>query len=189
MNIQLITEEGIARLVFDRPDSSANIFDDAALSELDAHLTTVESSNDVKGLIIESAKDSIFIAGADIKKLSTASESDLEAFLKKAQGLFDRIADLSIPTVAAIHGVALGGGLEIALACKWRVASDHRSTKVGLPETQLGILPAWGGSTRLPKLVGLPKALDMILKGSPANVGKAKHMGLIDGVAPAQTPG
>ncbi|MFT4638890.1 MAG: 3-hydroxyacyl-CoA dehydrogenase/enoyl-CoA hydratase/3-hydroxybutyryl-CoA epimerase [Verrucomicrobiales bacterium] len=183
-NIQLTIEDGIARLIFDRPNSSANIFDDETLSELDTHLTQITKDASLKGLIIESAKDSIFIAGADIKKLSTASESDLEAFLKKAQSVFDRISDLEIPTVAAIHGAALGGGLEIALACKWRVASDHRSTKLGLPETQLGILPAWGGSTRLPKLIGLPKALDMILKGSTANVGKAKYSGLIDGIAP-----
>lgn len=185
-NTRLEIEGGLAQIVFDRPDSSANIFDEPTLDELDAHLAQIEKDRTIKSLTIASAKDSIFIAGADINTLSTATESDVAAFIDKGQRVFDRLAALSIPTVALIHGTALGGGLEVALACDWRIASNDRATKLGLPETMLGILPAWGGSTRLPNLIGLPAALNMILKGSSVNAGKAKKLGLVDGVAPRE---
>ena len=110
-------------------------------------------------MLIRSAKPSIFNAGADLKVLSTAQGDELKSLIELGQNTFNHLADLKIPTVAAIHGACVGGGLELALACDWRIASDSKKTKIGLPETQLGILPAWGGSTRLPKLVGLPTAL------------------------------
>ena len=186
INTRLIIVDGLARIVFDRPDSSANIFDNETLDELDRHIDALEKASNVKTVIVSSAKDNIFIAGADINTLSTATEGEVVAFIDKGQRVFDRLAALPIPTVATIHGTALGGGLEIALACDFRVASDSKSTKLGLPETQLGILPAWGGSTRLAKLVGLPSALDMILKGSTVAPKKAKKIGLVDGLAPRE---
>ncbi len=108
------------------------------------------------------------------------SAAELREFIELGQSVFRKLAALPIPTVAAIHGVALGGGYEIRLACDWRVASADRATKIGLPETQLGILPAWGGSTRLPRLIGVPKALDIILGGKTVSAKHALKLGMID---------
>src|SRR4029077_18220841 len=96
------------------------------------------------------------------------------------------LAALSIPTAAAIHGAAVGGGCELALACDYRLASSDRATKIGLPEIQLGLLPAWGGSTRLPRLIGLPKALDIILAGKTLAAKQALKRGMVDEIAPAE---
>jgi 3-hydroxyacyl-CoA dehydrogenase / enoyl-CoA hydratase / 3-hydroxybutyryl-CoA epimerase len=160
-NIQReVSDAGIAMLTFDRPDSTANIFDQRTLEELNAHLDFLESEKSLKGLIIRSAKPKIYIAGADLNAFTREFNAErIAAVIEQGQKTFDRIARLPYPTVAAIHGVALGGGYEITLACDYRIASSDSVTKVGLPETNLGILPAWGGSTRLPKLIGLPNAL------------------------------
>ena len=179
-NLQLTQQDGIAKLVFDRPNSSANIFDAATLLETQQAIETVAADASIKALIIRSAKSSIFIAGADIPSLSNASPGDLSSLIDLGHAVFNQIADLKIPTVAAIHGACLGGGYEIALACDWRIATEHKSTKIGLPETQLGILPAWGGTTRLSRLLTLPKALPLILAGKTLNAGAAKRKGLID---------
>ncbi len=185
-NTRLEIENSVATITFDRPESSANVFDTATLDELNAHIEQLENEKNIKSVFIKSAKSGIFIAGADINTLSTATEEEVADFIDKGQRVFDRLAKLRVSTVAMIHGTALGGGLEIALACDWRIASDDKSTKLGLPETMLGILPAWGGSTRLAKLIGLPSALNMILKGSSIAAKKAKKMGLVDGVAPRE---
>src|SRR5205823_14362390 len=104
-----------------------------------------------KGLIINSAKRAIFIAGADLKMLGEdASTDEVRQLIELGQSVMNRLAALPFPTVAAIHGAAVGGGYELCLACDYRVASTDRATKIGLPETQLGLVPAWGGSTRLP---------------------------------------
>ena len=147
-----VTEDHVCVLTFDRPDSPANIFDKATLAELNEHLDFIASNPQFKGLVVTSAKKSIFIAGADLHSLSTATEQGLREIIELGQVTFNRIADMQIPTVAAIHGAAVGGGYEICLACDYRIASSDKSTKIGLPETQLGILPAWGGATRLPRL-------------------------------------
>lgn len=179
-------EDGIARLIFDRPDSSANIFDEATLTGLDGHLASLEQSPPT-GLILTSAKRSIFIAGADIKSiLSNPDPGEIERLIKLGQDVFQRLAELRFPTVAAIHGACVGGGYEITLACDYRVASPDSCTKIGLPETNLGILPGWGGSTRLPRLIGLPKALDIILGGKTVPAAYAKKLGMIDEVAPKE---
>ena len=113
------------------------------------------------------AKPSIFIAEADIKELFTAdvSEAEVQEVEALGQDVFFSIDALTISSVAAIHGASMGGGFEIALACDCRVASGDKVTKIGLPETQLGLLPAWGGCTRLPRVIGLPTALDIIFAG------------------------
>ena len=182
--VRLEVEDGVAYLIFDRPGSGANIFDEATLDALDQRLDWAASRTDLRGLVLETAKDSIFVAGADLSLLSKSTAEDLKEFLWKGQQVFNRLDDLGIPTVAAIHGAAMGGGLEVALACDWRIASDERATRMALPETQLGILPAWGGSTRLPRLLGVPASLAMILKGSSMNPRQAYKAGLIDGTCP-----
>jgi 3-hydroxyacyl-CoA dehydrogenase/enoyl-CoA hydratase/3-hydroxybutyryl-CoA epimerase len=145
--------DGLFILTFDRPDSSANIFDRDTLLELDSYLREL---GDARGLILTSSKPTIFIAGADLHGLQRMNAGELAGFIALGQSVFNRLAALKMPTVAAIHGACVGGGYELALACDWRVASPDRATKIGLPETKLGILPAWGGSTRLPRLIGVP---------------------------------
>lgn len=181
--------DGICLLMLDRSGASANIFDRATLEELRAELDFIEARPDtVKGMILASAKRSIFIAGLDLRTLGeNPSAPQIREIVELGQTQFNRIAQLRIPTVAAIHGAAVGGGFEIALACDWRVASADPATKIGLPETKIGLLPAWGGSTRLPRLIGLPKALDVILAGKTPAAPAALKLGMIDDIVPAES--
>jgi 3-hydroxyacyl-CoA dehydrogenase/enoyl-CoA hydratase/3-hydroxybutyryl-CoA epimerase len=176
-----ILDDGTCVLTFDRPDSPVNIFDVPTLKELDAQIGDL---GDARALILTSAKKSVFVAGADIHLFSQMSAAELAHFVELGQAVFNRLAALQIPTVAAIHGAAVGGGCEVALACDWRVASPDSVTKIGLPETKLGIIPAWGGSTRLPRLIGVPGALDIILGGRTVSARHARKLGMIDEVAP-----
>jgi 3-hydroxyacyl-CoA dehydrogenase/enoyl-CoA hydratase/3-hydroxybutyryl-CoA epimerase len=179
-----VRDDGICILTFDRPASSANIFDRRALTELGEELDAIASDSKIKGLVLTSAKRSIFIAGADIKAMSeNASPDDIGKLVELGQDVMNRLAALPFPTAAAIHGAAVGGGYELCLACDYRVASTDKATKIGLPETQLGILPAWGGSTRLPRLIGLPKALDIILAGKTLAAKAALKRGMVDQLA------
>ncbi len=181
-----VPEDQICVLTFDRPDSSANVFDYAALAELDSQLAFIAGNAQLKGVIVASAKPSIFIAGADLHALANASSDELLRLVELGQAVFNRLASLSVPTVAAIHGACVGGGCELALACDYRVATPDRATKMGLPETQLGIVPAWGGSTRLPRLIGLPKALDVILGGKTLAAKQALRYGMVDDLVPRE---
>jgi len=180
-----IGDDHICILTFDRPDSGANIFDAATLDELNEHIGAVERDASLRGLIIASAKKSIFVAGADLKTLlQGAKTGEMRGFIEWGQQVFNRLADLKIPTVAAIHGASAGGGYEVALACDYRVASDDPATRIGLPETSLGLLPAWGGCTRLPRLIGTEKAAEVILKGKLYSAQEALTVGLVDEIAP-----
>ncbi len=178
------SDDQICLLTFDRPDSGANIFDAATLEELNEHLDDVEKDASLRGLIITSAKKSIFVAGADLKTLLQAAKTgEMRGFIERGQQVFNRLANLKIPTVAAIHGASAGGGYEVALACDYRVASDAPATRIGLPETGLGLLPAWGGCTRLPRLIGAEKAAEVILKGKLYSAQEALNIGLVDELA------
>ncbi len=185
-NIQRDVTGGICTLTFDKPNSAANIFDQETFDELNAHLAFLEGEGrTLRGVVFRSAKPKIFIAGADLigfSKESELTQEKLSRLIDQGQGTFERIARLPFPSVAAIHGVCLGGGFELALACDWRVASNASVTKVGLPEVLLGILPAWGGSTRLPRLIGLPAALGAILTGKQYAAKPAQKLGLVDDV-------
>ena len=174
-------DDSICVLTFDRPESGANIFDAAALSDLDQQLDFIEGEDSLEGVVILSAKKSIFIAGADLKTLlHQAQTGEMRAFIAEGQRIFNRLAALKIPTCAAIHGACAGGGYEITLACDWRIASDDPATRIGLPETTLGLIPAWGGCTRLPRLIGAEKAAEVILKGKLYSAQEAKQLGLVD---------
>ena len=180
-----IGDDHVCLLTFDRPDSGANIFDAATLDELSEHLDFVENDASLRGLIIASAKKSIFIAGADLKTLLQQAQSgDMGAFIARGQQIFSRLANLKIPTVAAIHGASAGGGYEVALACDYRIASDAPATRIGLPETTLGLIPAWGGCTRLPRVIGPEKVAEVILKGKLYSAQEALKLGLVDEIAP-----
>ena len=178
-----IGDDRVCLLTFDRPESGANIFDAATMSELSEHVDVIEGDQSLRGLIITSAKKSIFIAGADLKTLlKQARTGELGAFIAEGQRVFNRIAALKIPSVAAIHGACAGGGYEVTLASDWRVASDDPATRIGLPETTLGLIPAWGGSTRLPRLIGEDNAAEVILKGKLYSASEALKIGLVDEV-------
>jgi 3-hydroxyacyl-CoA dehydrogenase/enoyl-CoA hydratase/3-hydroxybutyryl-CoA epimerase len=178
------SDDHICVLTFDRPDSGANIFDAATLDELNEQLDAVEKDASLRGLILVSAKKSIFVAGADLKTLlQGAKTGGMREFIERGQQVFNRLANLRIPTVAAIHGASAGGGYEVALACDYRVASDAPATRIGLPETTLGLIPAWGGCTRLPRLIGPSDAAGVILKGKLYSALDAFKLGLVDDVA------
>ncbi len=180
-------DNGICLLTFDRPDSGANIFDAGTLEALRAHLDYIEGESAVTGVIVTSAKKSIFIAGADLQTLLRQAETgQMRAFIAEGQRIFNRLAALKIPTAAAIHGACAGGGYEIALACDYRVASDAPATRIGLPETTLGLVPAWGGATRLPRLIGTEAAAEVILKGKLYSAQEALKLGLVDQIVPQE---
>ncbi|MGF1656998.1 MAG: 3-hydroxyacyl-CoA dehydrogenase NAD-binding domain-containing protein [Verrucomicrobiales bacterium] len=165
---------------FDREGSSANIFDEATLVELGQVVDQCREEEGLRGVIFLSAKKSIYLAGADLNTLSSV-KGELPRFIKLGQSVFQSVADLPIPTVAAVHGACAGGGFEFVLACDYRVADPE--AKVGLPEVNLGILPAWGGCTRLPRLLGLAPALGIILQGSLKPAGSKRMRAVFDGFA------
>ncbi|MHC4948875.1 MAG: 3-hydroxyacyl-CoA dehydrogenase NAD-binding domain-containing protein, partial [Planctomycetota bacterium] len=177
-----VDEDRIAWLTFDEPGSSVNTFNERTLRELDALLAGPAAAPNLRAVVITSDKPTCFIAGADLDEL-TAIEHEDDAWAKAQAGhaVFDRLEALPAPTVAVVHGACLGGGLELALACDYRLVSDHPSTKLGLPEVKLGIIPGWGGTRRLPRLVGLIAALDLILTGRSVSARTARRLGLADG--------
>ena len=174
--------ERIVVLSFDRAGSSVNTLAREVLDELDEIIERL-SFEPPKGLVIRSGKAAGFIAGADIREFESYGKSGsvLDA-ISNGQRVLDNLARLRCTTVAAIHGHCMGGGTELALACRYRVASRDASTRIGLPEVKLGIFPGWGGSARLPYLVGAPKSLEFMLSGRNASAENAHAMGLIDAV-------
>ena len=179
-----VDADHLAWLRFDRAGSDTNTFSSEALRELGRiaeHLATLPP----KGLAILSSKDNGFAAGADIDEFTTLkSAEEAEAFTRLGNEVFDKIAAFRFPTVAMIHGFCMGGGLEISLACRYRVADDGPKTRMGQPEVMLGIVPGWGGAMRLPALIGAASALDLMLTGRGVDGRRAKKMGLVDIVTP-----
>ena len=186
-----VDADGIGRITFRDPERAHNVLTEDVLGDLalaiDQACEAVANAR-LRALLVTSAKPGSFIAGADVGAITAvASAQDRDrgiAISRRVQALFGRLAKLPIPTIAAIQGVCLGGGTEVALACDYRVSDDDDRTRIGLPEVQLGILPGWGGTTRLPRLVGLRAALDLLLTGKPARVSKARRIGLVDQVFP-----
>lgn len=153
------------------------------LSEVLGELERAGSAGEIRGAVIVSAKPEVFVAGADVQEIAgIADPADGEAKAQRGQAIFERLARFPLPTVAAIHGACVGGGLEMALACRLRVATDDPKTRLGLPEVTLGIIPGWGGTQRLPRLIGLEAALDLILTGRLVDARRARRLGLVDDV-------
>lgn len=178
-----IRDDQVGVITMDIAGESMNVLKAAFADEISALLAQIKANSQLKGLVFISGKPDSFIAGADISMLDgckTAEEA--QAIGRMGQQMFDQLEQLSIPLVAAIHGPCLGGGLELAMACHARVASNDSKTVLGLPEVQLGLLPGSGGTQRLPRLVGLQKALDMILTGKQLRAVQAKKAGLVDEV-------
>ena len=176
--------DGIAWLAFDRAGTTTNTFSSEALRELRQAIEQLRI-DPPKGLAIFSAKENGFAAGADIEEFTRMRDAE-EAwqFITLGNEVFDLVEALGFPTVALIHGFCMGGGTELALACKYRVADDSPKTRMGLPEVMIGIVPGWGGAKRLPQLVGAAPALDLMLTGRSVDGKRAKRMGLVDAVTP-----
>lgn len=172
-------------LCFDKQGSSTNTLDKEVMDELSHILGYLEQEKKYKGLIIASAKHNGFIAGADISQFNQFKDIDQAVeLLRQGQKVFDQLEKLPQSTVAMIEGFCLGGGLELALACRYRVVEESSKTKLGLPEVKLGIHPGWGGTVRLPRLIGGPQAMDLILTGRLINGKTAEKIGLVNVALP-----
>lgn len=174
--------DGVLVLTLDRADENVNALNRAVIDELDAMLERIELELP-KGIVIRSGKAAGFVPGADIKGFEQIeAKGQVEDWIRRGQLIFERLARLRCPTVAAIHGHCMGGGTELSLACRFRVASNDEKTRIGLPEVKLGIYPGWGGSVRLPRLIGAPAAMDVMLTGRSLSAPAAKAMGVVDKV-------
>jgi enoyl-CoA hydratase/carnithine racemase len=174
-------KEGVTTLWFDSPGRSQNVLDMASFDELDVCLSEIEDDASVRGVLVRSGKPGGFCAGADLKAfLSCETPAELASYLRRGLSLLDRLAGLKVPTAAVVHGVCLGGGLELALACRWRVAlASAAPLQIGSPEVQRGLIPAWGAIVRLPRLLAPRDALDLLLTGNPLGFLQAKSQGLV----------
>jgi 3-hydroxyacyl-CoA dehydrogenase/enoyl-CoA hydratase/3-hydroxybutyryl-CoA epimerase len=180
-----IDENGVLWLAIDRNCSSVNTLNKGVLQEFDVLLDEIVATPEIKSVIIYSAKNTGFIAGADITQF-TGLKSAEEAFnlIRQGQLVFEKLAALPKPTVAMVNGFCLGGGMELALACRYRVAEESPHTKLGLPEVLLGIHPGWRGTVSLPLLIGAPKAMRLMATGKLLSAREAKRMGMIDAAVP-----
>ena len=178
-------EHGIADLCLDLEDSAVNILSFEVLQALDEKLDELKKSESIVLLKITSAKEGIFIAGANISEIEgLVDEEEAYELVRKGQQILSKISALPYPTVAIINGACLGGGLELALCCDYRIATESSKTKIGLPEVNLGVLPGFGGTQRLRRLTGLSKALELILGGKILNGKKAEKLGVVDACVP-----
>lgn len=174
-------QTGVANLIFDLPNEKINKLSKPVLEELERAINVVDGNKGIRVLLILSNKKDIFIAGADINEIkSITTEEEARTKVAKGQEILNKLAKIKIPTIALIDGACLGGGLELALACKYRVAIINDKTQLGLPEVNLGIIPGFGGTQRLPALVGLEESLKIILSGKSIDTKKALKIGLID---------
>ncbi len=182
-----VDQDLIGHIVFDHPTEKMNVISAQFMEEFLDILGRIGKDEKVRGVVLESRKPGVFIAGADIKWLQDLkTPEDCRNFAKMAHVPFDRLEALKVPTVAAISGVCLGGGLEIALACRWRVAADTPAVQVGLPEVKLGVIPGGGGTQRLPALVGIKSALELATAGKTLRAQEALKLGVVDAVFPAE---
>ncbi|PSW18829.1 fatty acid oxidation complex subunit alpha FadJ [Photobacterium sanctipauli] len=178
-------DNGIAWLKIDVPDEKMNTLQSVFAEQVSAVLEELKAKSDIKGMVVHSGKPDNFIAGADIRMLAACNTAEEACDLAtQGQQLFAELENLPFHVVAAIHGPCLGGGMELALACHSRVCSDDDKTRLGLPEVQLGLLPGSGGTQRLPRLIGVANALDMILTGKQLRAKKAKKLGVVDESVP-----
>lgn len=182
----VVEERGVAVVSIDQPGSPVNILTAAATTEFESLFERLRTDKAVRAVVLISGKPDTFIAGADIEQfVALPNQAAAEALSREGQATMDRVASFPKPVVAAVHGACLGGGLELALACHYRIATNHPKTQLGLPEVQLGILPGAGGCQRLPRLIGVRAALDIILAGKSERAAKAFKLGMVDELVPA----
>src|SRR4051812_29539838 len=179
-----VDADNVAWLAFDRAGTATNTFSSEALRELGQvadHLRSMPP----RGLAIRSAKENGFAAGADIEEFTRLTDPDEAwAFTVLGNEVFDQVEALPFPTLALVHGFCMGGGTELALACRYRVMDDGPKTRMGLPEVMIGIVPGWGGAKRMPALIGAAAALDLMLTGRSVDARRAKKLGLVDAATP-----
>lgn len=176
-----VRPDGVAVLTFDQPGSRANVLTRELWAEFGDALAQLAPRTDLKGLVLASAKPGVFIAGADLKLLANApapNDPDVRAFIEQGLRVLEQLEALPFPTCAAIDGAALGGGLEVALACDFRVCGTNPKVQLGLPEVKLGLIPGWGGTQRLPRAAGMVPAVTMMLTGEPLTAARADECGL-----------
>jgi 3-hydroxyacyl-CoA dehydrogenase/enoyl-CoA hydratase/3-hydroxybutyryl-CoA epimerase len=185
--VRMEVEDGVAVIRLDQPGKPVNVISRPMMQEMAEVIRRLETGEGgARAAVIVSEKPGVWIAGADIEEFEhIRTGEDGERLSRAGHELLNRLESLPLPVVAAIHGAALGGGLEVALACTYRLATDSPKTRLGLPEVQLGILPGAGGTQRLPRLVGIASALDLMLTGRMLDARRAKKLGLVDEVAPA----
>lgn len=180
--VRFDVEDGIGLLTFHRPEV-LNALDARTLEELDSVLGEVEEGA-ARALVLTGAGDRAFVAGADLSAMANLGSAEALAFAERGHAVFDRLERLPAPTIAAVNGFALGGGCELILACDLVYASPR--ARFGQPEVNLGIIPGFGGTQRLPRRVGAMRALEMILTGEPVDAGKARELGLVLEVLPSE---
>ncbi|MDX1548184.1 MAG: 3-hydroxyacyl-CoA dehydrogenase NAD-binding domain-containing protein [Rhodothermales bacterium] len=179
--LTLTYDDGVAVVRLDRRGAAVNTLSPEALGAFSDVLDAIEQAAQARALVFISGKPDTFIAGADLEALrSMQTPAEVQALVERGHALIRRLRTLPMPSVAAIHGAAMGGGLEVALACSYRIATDHKATKLALPEVQLGLLPAGGGTQHLPRLIGLQSALDLLLTGKNVYPRTARRLGLVD---------
>lgn len=179
----------VGLVTFDVPGQKVNTFSQPVLEEMTGLLDRLEQKTDWQGLLFRSGKAGQFIAGADLRELAALADGPpdgVEKFLEVGHRLFNRWANLPFPTVALIDGTTLGGGTEFSLALDHRLAADTPTLCIGLPETKLGMIPGWGGTQRLPRVVGVAKAVEMICGGEPISAEQAQSCGLVEAVIPPE---
>src|SRR4029079_4455923 len=178
----------VPMITFDLPGKGANILSLSILEELAGLLDQIQARRDLAGLVIRSGKPGTFIAGADIREFLAslgAPKSEVVSMCRRGQQLFQRLSQAPLVTVAAIDGICVGGGAELAVWCDRRVMSDNPKSEIGFPEVKLGLYPGWGGTGRAPRVVGLANALEMISSGENVDARTAMKMGLASDVVPA----
>lgn len=183
-NIIVAIEEGIATITFNRP-KSLNALNSALLGELEDALDTIAADEQVRVVILTGAGEKAFVAGADISELSGFNTLQAKRFAQLGQAVIDKLQTLSVPVIAAVNGYALGGGSEMALACDFIYAAENAS--FGLPEITLGLIPGFGGTQRLPRLVGTNRAKELIFTGKMVPAAQAQSLGLVNQVFPQQS--
>jgi enoyl-CoA hydratase len=182
-NISVEKHAVLACLTVNRP-KALNALNQATLAEIGAALEDIRDDAGISGLIVTGAGDKAFVAGADITEIASISAVEASAFTRRGQAVFDLLENLGKPSIAAVNGFALGGGCELAMACTLRIATE--SARFGQPEVKLGVTPGFGGTQRLPRLVGKGRALQMILTGEPIDAQEAYRIGLVNEIVAAE---
>jgi enoyl-CoA hydratase len=183
-NLELEKRDGIAVVTINRPDK-LNALNSRTVDELEAAFKSLGSDPEVAGVILTGAGDKAFVAGADIAELASQAPIEGKTFASRGQRVFDRIEGLGKPVIAAVNGFALGGGCELAMACHLRVAAE--GAKLGTPEVKLGIICGYGGTQRLPRIVGKGRALEILMTGEMIDAQEAYRIGLVNHVFPKET--
>jgi enoyl-CoA hydratase len=175
------TTDGIAKITLNRPDV-LNALNRQAIADLAAAMASCRSDDAIRGVILTGSGDKAFAAGSDIDELSQLTSSEAKAMAQEGQALMDLIENLGKPVIAALNGYAIGGGCELALACTMRIAAEH--ARLSQPEVRIGLIPGFGGTQRLPRLIGKSRALQMILSGDMMDAKEAYRIGLVDEIVP-----